>query len=137
MVNLIAFEKRPIINFWNFVIFQFQCSSIDFTPQHKCHSSLVLVHSWGINFGGTKITELKFVDWTSNFAGGTELNTSNKQIFTEIAELNVLQCKCEDFSIHSLTYQNNILKISRFRAIWFARHLLLSFVYNYKYYRKC
>ena len=88
-------------------------------------------------FGGTKIMELKFADWTSNFARSAELNTSTEQIFTEIAELNALQCKCKEFSIHSLTHKNNILKISRFRAIRFVSHLLLSFVYNHKYYRKC
>ena len=67
------------------------------------------------------------------FARSAELNTSNKKIFTEIVKLNVLQCKCKDFSIHLLTYKNNILKVSRFRAIWFVSHLLLSFVYNHKY----
>ena len=51
-------------------------------------------------FGGTKAKELKFADWTSNFARNAELNTSNEQLFTEIAELNVLQCKCKYFSIH-------------------------------------
>ena len=84
-------------------------------------------------FGETKITELKLADWTSNFARSAELNTSNEQIFIEIAESNVLQCKYKDFSIHSLTYKNNILKISRFRPIRFVSHLLLSFVCNHKY----
>ena len=63
-------------------------------------------------FGGTKITELKFAEWTSNFARSMELNTSNEQIFAESVELDVLQCKCKDFSIHSLTHKNNIQKIS-------------------------
>ena len=88
-------------------------------------------------FGRTKITELKFADWTSNFARTAELKTSNEQIFTEIGELNVLQCKWKDFSINSLTHKNNILKISRFSAIRFVSHLLLSFVYNHKYDKKC
>ena len=74
---------------------------------------------------------------TLNFARTAELKTSNEQIFTEIGELNVLQCKWKDFSINSLTHKNNILKISRFSAIRFVSHLLLSFVYNHKYYRKC
>ena len=72
-------------------------------------------------FVGAKITELKFADWTLNFAISAELNTSNEQIFAEIAELNVVQCKYKDFSIHSLTCKNDIPKISRFRAIRFVR----------------
>ena len=91
-------------------------------------------------FGGTKIAELKFADCTSNFARSAELNFSNEQIFTEIVELNVLQCKCKDFTyllrINSLRYKNNILKMLRFRALRFISHMLLSFVNNRKYYKK-